>query len=537
MLRVNAVESNRYFLEYLESKNEVAFSEMEALEWEAEMELDAKKSKEIIKEETVLELDEHIGIIVKIDDTNDDEIKQNMSIDDEITSMDVTEDGYVSEFDEIEGVVIPIDDDSRLSIEPIPVDSEGTMVCTPKKESIKIPPAAKKRFIIENCRLCLKQSKEYPEENSIQFLKSMIKKILTIKKFVDTANATVPNKLCDDCLGKFVIANDVADRTKSAYDYFHSKTSIIITTSTCWVCLKDFLNEKDICEMSSTTYSYFHYLACRNSSYEQELDGDKRICLKCMHDLEVTNTIRYKNWKTEQVLEMQFGVRSKALSEASKNDPWLEGSDDDQDDFTIRPLNYPPLKQQVGCQYCLEQFPNETKLRKHLDQEHVPGNTECEQCGLKLANERGARLHFLSVHMKITEALCDICGKTYHSMNKLNKHRVIHFEDRNVQCQLCPARFKRKENLKIHMRVHSGEKPFKCRYCDKKYAHHTDLKRHTFSHTGQFPFICKYCKEGFCKKQELKDHEDIHNPFDPNKKLNDKKMRENEEKNSVVVDE
>uniref|UniRef100_A0A336LGR9 CSON012066 protein n=1 Tax=Culicoides sonorensis TaxID=179676 RepID=A0A336LGR9_CULSO len=351
---------------------------------------------------------------------------------------------------------------------------------------------------------------------------------MPMKKFQGSPSVRVPDRLCDDCMGKLLIASDIADKASTAYEYFHTKLEsgdiLTISQNLCCVCLTEFNDENEITRMSNITESYFHLIASRNSKFKDELNFEKQICLKCVHDLELTNAIRYKNWKSEKVLELQFGGAKKSSS-STDNQIWIWDNDTDSDDcseeprdFTSRSLN-PKLSQVADCQYCLAQFPSESSLRTHLHDAHIPISSECVQCGLKLVSERGAKLHYLSVHMRFVEAICDICGRTYHSQNKLNKHRIIHFEDRNVPCPLCPAKFKRKDNLKIHLRVHSGEKPFKCSYCEKRYAHHTDLKRHTFTHTSQYPFICKFCKAGFCKKAELKAHEEEHNPFDPNRKI------------------
>ncbi|XP_063704579.1 uncharacterized protein LOC134833999 [Culicoides brevitarsis] len=517
MLRINAVESNRFFLEYLESKQEKPFTEEEVLEWEAELEFEEKQQEK--KDDQILAQDitddiemTLVGELQDSDDTKDGGFM--------ITEYDIngceTNSGYF-----IIGGDANADNNVITQAKIAEIENmEPNIQQQNKEKTIPMPPPSK------NCRLCLVQCTYLPEENGMQYMKSMVRKIMTMKKFVSSPNASVPDRLCDDCMGKLLIASDIADKSKAAYEFFHPKISAAkapsFSSTLCFVCLTEFDDENEITIMTTTIESYFHLIASRNSAFKKEMDIKKQICLKCVHDLELTNTIRYKNWKTEKVLELQFGVvKTKCTGQERPMWIWDENSDSDDEetrDFTSCYLN-PPLPLVVDCQYCMQQFTSESKLRTHLIDAHVPVSPECLQCGLKLANERGARLHYMSVHMRFVEAICDICGKTYHSANKLNKHRLIHFDDRNVACTMCEAKFKRRDNLKIHMRVHSGFKPFKCSYCSKCYAHHTDLKRHTFSHTGQHPFICKYCKSGFCKKAELKEHEEQHNPFDPNRKL------------------
>jgi len=257
MLRVNCVEANKYFLDYLTSKGLEPLSADAIDEWETEIEL-AELS---FKQDTELEIiDEMV-------------VEENFSL-----------------------------------------------------ESPVSQPALKKPKLMEsdNCRLCLSSSKRLPDENAIVLMKDMLRKILDLKHF-NWTHALVPDKLCDDCMGLLKIACSITDKCVAAYAYFHSKDSVIITTSTCWVCLKDFQNECDICDMSTMTYSYMHYLATRNSGKEQtELEGERRICLKCMHDLEVANSVRYKNWKSERVLDMQYGNRSNTKNAKATHtyDPW-----------------------------------------------------------------------------------------------------------------------------------------------------------------------------------------------------------------------
>lgn len=515
-------------MEYLESKDQSPLSEEEALEWEAEMEaveqeieMKTEVEEKVCEEETTTILIDEMSNVVSED--------VEMTLVGDLQTIDAEGGIVIAEYDingceTNTGYIIVSDSTGNIITDPSNITTSGNENVEPNnqilpKESVPPPPPSK------NCRLCLTQSKYLPEENGMHFMKTYVKKIMVMKKFAATLSASVPDRFCDDCMGKLLVASDIADKCKISYEYFHPKLAqgmtLTLSPTLCCVCLTEFNDENEITIMSTATESYFHLIASRNSKYKGELNIKKQSCLKCVHDLELTNTLRYKNWKTEKVLQIQFGDLKNKMENEPPKWVWNESSDSEDEenhDFTTRYLN-PALTQIVDCQYCLKQFPNETKLRLHLQEAHVPISSECLQCGLKLVNERGAKLHYLSVHMRFVEAICDICGKTYHSMNKLNKHRIIHFEERNIACEMCPAKFKRKDNLKIHMRVHSGLKPFKCKYCSKCYAHHTDLKRHTFTHTGQYPFVCKYCKAGFCKKIELKEHEDQHNPFDPNRKM------------------
>lgn len=289
------------------------------------------------------------------------------------------------------------------------------------------------------------------------------------------------------------------------------------------VCLKDYQSITEICSMSDATYSYMHYFANRNADYEHhELQGEKRICLKCLYELEVANNVRYKNWKAEEVLAFYTRRTRRNPTNYNRSTPAairqqqrrrrgrLDREDDDSEDEAVaerwRPLN-PSIDQQADCPHCLHQFSDERSLRAHIELSHIPQTGACDLCDVTLTSERALKVHYLGVHLKQIEAICDICGHIFYSRGKLDNHRVIHFEERNVRCELCPAKtFKRLQNLRIHMRVHSGLRPYKCPHCSKAYAHHTDCKRHIVSHTGIYAHNCPVCQQGFVKRSELAAH-------------------------------
>lgn len=186
MMRVNCVESNKYFISYLESKNEVPLTNFEAEEYEAQ-----------------LEADEVAPVL---------EIEQKAE---------------------------------RISPSPLKIEEQqpkNTKAVTVKRESsspAKLFVGAKsiedtKGFNCQNCRLCLKRFPVLPAENTVANMKEVVNKIMDMKSF-ERAQTMIPDKVCDDCLGNVLTASIVADRCKKAYKYFYTKASAVITSTSCMV--------------------------------------------------------------------------------------------------------------------------------------------------------------------------------------------------------------------------------------------------------------------------------------------------------------
>ena len=60
---------------------------------------------------------------------------------------------------------------------------------------------------------------------------------------------------------------------------------------------------------------------------------------------------------------------------------------------------------------------------------------------------------------------CEVCQKSFGNSYQLQKHGIVHSDERNFHCEECGRDFKKKEYLVDHMRSHTGEKPFACQYC------------------------------------------------------------------------
>ena len=72
---------------------------------------------------------------------------------------------------------------------------------------------------------------------------------------------------------------------------------------------------------------------------------------------------------------------------------------------------------------------------------------------------------------------CNICDKTFKTINDVKKHQRCHFEGK-YQCHICGKKYKTPGNRNVHLRQVHGDAQFDCKLCDKSYQSQAALKKH-----------------------------------------------------------
>lgn len=248
------------------------------------------------------------------------------------------------------------------------------------------------------------------------------------------------------------------------------------------------------------------------------------------------------------------------------------------------------------CAVCSRSFTTEEALQEHMLTHVKRTSWLCDICGLVLKSASNYRGHVarhdefahefkyqcntckkrfklknrFEDHVKKHEIqqqyICSSCGKSFHSINGLRQHEILHGE-RKLQCKFCPSRFHRRDHLRIHESSHTKSKAasstdgrsgpvtartFTCRFCvkdkntvvrfpnmrelmkhytddhayvrgaipaakkfdcdrcNKSFVNSTLLRHHHMWHAGLRPYTCSVCGAGFMVKERMRNHEMTH---------------------------
>ncbi|KAH1024095.1 hypothetical protein HUJ05_003651 [Dendroctonus ponderosae] len=146
------------------------------------------------------------------------------------------------------------------------------------------------------------------------------------------------------------------------------------------------------------------------------------------------------------------------------------------------------------CTVCGKTFSTTSKLNRHTKIH--------SRCKIKLT-------HFGHIQLDIPTDLphqCPICLKRFRHTGNYKMHLRIHNNERPFTCPICSMGCRQSQDLEKHLRTHTGERPHKCSFCPKAFATSSNLSAHIRIHTGERPYVCCICQKAFCQSNELTKH-------------------------------
>ncbi|XP_024154313.1 zinc finger protein 391 isoform X1 [Oryzias melastigma] len=179
------------------------------------------------------------------------------------------------------------------------------------------------------------------------------------------------------------------------------------------------------------------------------------------------------------------------------------------------------------CSSCGREFSSKTSLRKHVrryngkDQDQLPCSLQrqkapyqrsstrfsCKVCGSSFYTQ-GILLRHAESHCKEPDSLCGVCGEHLQSAQTLTEHLQSH-KELGITCDVCGKKWSSMKRMEIHKRIHTGEKPYRCGFCSLDFSRRESLVRHLKLHSGEQPHRCGLCRKSFTRREYLIQHLDL----------------------------
>ncbi|CAH1792194.1 unnamed protein product [Owenia fusiformis] len=160
------------------------------------------------------------------------------------------------------------------------------------------------------------------------------------------------------------------------------------------------------------------------------------------------------------------------------------------------------------CDKCSKVYLKPNQLSKHRLEEHMLRRLICSICKATSKNHYyfGQHLYFVHYYEGKGYHGCKICGTHLRHKSALEKHMLIHKQEKPHMCSKCGRNFTLAGTLKQHEETHMTEadKTLTCHICGKKYGLKRSYQLHVSSHKKIHQ--CAHCGLRFARREHMKRH-------------------------------
>lgn len=173
------------------------------------------------------------------------------------------------------------------------------------------------------------------------------------------------------------------------------------------------------------------------------------------------------------------------------------------------------LDKQHLCSFCGKRFMYPSALREHQKIHSKEKTDICDKCGKAFSLKVGLKSHIKRMHgdaftCKKERIICDICRKTFRTIENFRRHRKSHTDTFKYRCKFCDKSYAFTYRLKRHVdSAHKNVKRERVR-CDICNASVTKIKQHMLVHDDKAPFGCPVCGKCFKRRPGLYTHMAVH---------------------------
>ena len=161
------------------------------------------------------------------------------------------------------------------------------------------------------------------------------------------------------------------------------------------------------------------------------------------------------------------------------------------------------------CDTCNKGFSRLSDLERHVII-HINNRLFCcDTCGRQYSQWETLRQHLIEKkHVSSLKKTfsCGKCFKIFRGPLGVQKHQAYPCYTRPYACSECPRRYVWKHNLQEHQRLHMADNPHTCHKCGMRFQRASHLLNHSATHTGKPTHECVLCKTRFITSRSIDLH-------------------------------